>query len=182
MKRLILSVGLVLAASGCQVPNEEDLIEGSISNTLANQGNIQEVEITRQDADNFSGFAVVRDARGLDNRLNCTARRKAEKGSNFDWRCLPTVDEATMTNVENAIRESLSQQATVRQVDMSRQDDNNMTGFAVVQLADGSEVRSTCTARRENETSANFDWRCGPGEPTGGGAPAAGGDGGKPGQ
>ena len=180
MKRALLSVGLMLAAAGCQFQSEEDMIEGSIRNTLSNQGTIQEVEITKQDQDNFSGFAVVRDARNQDNRLACTARRKADKGSNFDWRCLPTVDETTLTNVENAIRESLSQQGDVRQVDMSRQDDSNMTGFAVVQLADGSEVRSACTARRENETSANFDWRCGPGEPTGGAD--AGGDGGKDGK
>jgi len=182
MRKVVLSFGLLLATAGCQVQSEEDMIEGSIRNTLSSQGNIQEVEITKQGENNFSGFAVVRDARGQNNRLNCTASRNADKAANFDWRCLPTVDETTLTNVETAIRESLSQQSNVRQVDMTRQDDSNMTGFAVLQLADGSQVRSTCTARRENETSANFDWRCGPGEPVGAEAPAAGGDGDKDGK
>ena len=138
MRKVVLSFGLLLATAGCQVQSEEDMIEGSIRNTLSSQGNIQEVEITKQGEDNFSGFAVVRDARGQNNRLNCTASRNADKAANFDWRCLPTVDETTLTNVETAIRESLSQQSNVRQVDMSRQDDSNMTGFAVLQLADGS--------------------------------------------
>ena len=168
MRKAILSAGLMLALGGCQVQNEEDLIEGSIRNTLSNQGNIQDVEITRQDQDNFSGFAVVRDSRGQDNRLNCTARRKVDKGSNFDWSCLPTIDEAVLTNVETAIRQSLSQQGNVSQVEMTRRDDNNMTGFAVLTDSNGNEVRTNCTARRERETSASFDWRCGPGESTGG--------------
>ena len=166
MRKVILSFGLMLATGGCQVQSEEDMIEGSIRNTLSNQGNIQEVEITKQGEDNFSGFAVVRDARGQDNRLNCTARRNADKGVEFRLALPADGRRGMLTNVENAIRESLSQQGNVRQVEMTRQDDSNMTGFAVLQLADGSQVRSTCTARRENETSANFDWRCGPGEPS----------------
>lgn len=181
MGKIVLSAGLMLVLAGCQVQSEEDMIEGSIRNTLSNQGNIQEVEITKQDQDNFSGFAVVRDTNGQTNRLNCTARRGADKGSNFDWRCLPTIDEATLTNVENAIRQDLSQRGNVTQVEMTRQDDSNMTGFADLQDSSGNRYRSNCTAQRERETSTNFDWRCGPAEPAGAGAPPADGDGGKDG-
>jgi len=182
MRKVVLTAGLMLVLAGCQVQSEEDMIEGSIRNTLSNQGNIQEVEITKQDQDNFSGFAVVRDANGQNNRLNCNARRNAEKGSNFDWHCLPTIDEATLTNVENAIRRDLSQRGNVTQVEMTRQDDSNMTGFAELQDSSGNQYRSSCTARRERETSANFDWRCGPAEPAGAAAPPAGGDDGKDGK
>jgi len=162
MRKVVLSFGLMLAVAGCQVQNEEDIIEGSIQNTLANQGNVQEVQITQRDENNFNGFAVVRDNTGHDNRLNCTARRTAEKQSNFDWRCLPTIDELALTNVETAIRQDLSQRMNVVEVDMSRRDDSNMAGFVRVRDANGSEVRTDCSAVRENEMSQRFNWRCGP--------------------
>ena len=60
--------------------------------------------------------------------------------------------------LENAIREKLAARGTVKQVELTRSDENHMTGFAVVQAATG-EGRLNCTAQRTQ--GSNFNWRCG---------------------
>jgi hypothetical protein len=172
---------LVLAA--CDMASQEDQLENSIRNSLESQGNVQQVEMTKQDEENFTGFAVIRDRNGREGRLNCTARRT--EGTNYDWRCLPTITEPVVAEMEALIRTELERQATVLEVDMTRQDDNNMTGFARVQDAAGNEIRTTCVAARSPVGTSNFSWRCRPDDgtqpagqeaPTSEEAPAGGGD------
>lgn len=62
--------------------------------------------------------------------------------------------------LENAIRENLSSRGNVTQVELTRQGDDNMSGFAVVRAADGTESRLNCTAQRAS--ADNFNWRCQP--------------------
>ena len=38
-----------------------------------------DVEMTKQDDENFTGFALIRDRNGREGRLNCTARRTTGK-------------------------------------------------------------------------------------------------------
>jgi hypothetical protein len=170
MKAFLSTIALAaFALGGCNMVSQEDQLENSIREALSNQGEVKQVEMTKQDEDNFTGFAMIRDRNGRDGRLNCTARRTG--GSNFDWRCLPTIDESVVNEMEGIIRTELERQATVLEVSMSRQDDNNMTGFARLQGGDGSEIRTNCTATREPAGTSNFNWRCSPGE--GGGEQAA---------
>jgi hypothetical protein len=58
------------------------------------------------------------------------------------------------------IRQSLAQQAEVRELELTRQDDMRMTGHALLRARNGNEVRANCTATRENEASNHFNWRC----------------------
>ena len=160
MKARIVSLGLGLALAGCSLSSEEDQVEAAIRNNLSAQGNVEQVELTRQDENSMNGFAVLRDRNGLQGRYSCTARRR--EGANFDWRCNQQIDEQVIQRVETNMRQQLAQQGEVRQVEMSRQDDNRMTGHAVIRIADGSEVRANCTATREGPESANFNWECGP--------------------
>lgn len=164
MKKPVLSIlGLsVFALAGCNIASQEDQLENSIAASLSNQGEVKQVELTKQDDDNFTGFALIRDRNGREGRLNCTARRTT--GSNFDWRCSPTIDESVVTEMEGIIRTELARQATVLEVSMTRQDDNRMTGFARLQDPSGTEIRTNCTATRDAAGTANFNWRCSPNE------------------
>lgn len=158
MRAFAISLGgALLMLAGCA--SEEDQMENAIRENLASRGTVKQVELTKTDENNMAGFAVVQTATG-EGRMNCTAQRTS--GSNFNWRCVPTIDEAMLTQMENTIRQSLAEQATVLAVDMSRQDDDHMTGYAQVRDADGDEGRVNCTAARETGGNGNFNWECAP--------------------
>ncbi|HWT11899.1 MAG TPA: hypothetical protein VN231_04020 [Allosphingosinicella sp.] len=158
MNRVLIGLGGALAVAGCTVSSEEDQLENAIRENLSSRGNVQEVELTRQDDDNMNGFVVMRAADGSEGRLNCTARRSS--GSNFNWRCSPVIDEQVLTQIENLIRQSFSSQGTVLAVEMTKQDDDNMTGYAQIRDSAGNEGRVDCTAARD--PSGDFAWQCAP--------------------
>ncbi len=164
MRKGISTLGAFLALAGCQMSSEEDQLENAIREGLANQGAVEEVNLVRQNEDSLAGYAMIRDPSGRTGRLNCTAQRT--EGINFAWQCAPAIDEAALQDIENAIRESLSAQGEVVEVDMQRaNDDNHMNGFVRVRDAAGNEVRANCDAERSQ--GANFNWRCGEDVPAG---------------
>lgn len=160
MRALAISLGLALAATACTIESEEDQLENAIRNQLAGQGNVLNVELTRQDENNMTGFADIRDNEGREGRLNCSARRS--QGTNFQLNCLPAITDQIVQEMENNIRTTLAQQGEVLQVDMNRQDDMRMTGHALVRSQDGTEVRANCTATRQDPGSRMFNWECNP--------------------
>ena len=160
MKKVAISLGLALAAAACTIQSEEDQLENEIRNQLAGQGNVQTVELTKQDDNTMTGYADIVDNQGNAGRLNCSARRT--QGTNFQLNCLPAITDQIVTDMENNIRQNLSQQAEVLQVDLNRQDDMRMTGYALVRARDGTEIRANCTATRENPSSRMFNWECNP--------------------
>jgi hypothetical protein len=158
MKAFAISLGLALAAAGCTVQSEEDQLENQIRNQLAGQGNVLDVQLTRQDENNMTGFADIRDNQGNQGRLNCSARRT--EGTRFQLNCLPAITDQIVQEMENSIRTQLSAQSEVLEVDLSRQDDMRMTGFARVRAPDGGEVRANCSVTRQNPSSRQFNWEC----------------------
>lgn len=62
------------------------------------------------------------------------------------------------TTVENSIRDELSRQGRVLQVEMRQRDTDHLTGFAVMVDEDGVEGRVDCTAQRTDKES--FAWDC----------------------
>jgi hypothetical protein len=172
MKALIVSLGLGLAVAGCNMPSSEDQVEASIRNNLSAQGNVQQVEMSQQ-GDNMSGFAVVRDRAGIEGRFACTAQKS---GTEFNWHCNQQVDDQVIQRMETTIRDALARQGEVRQVELSRQDDNRMTGYALVVTPDGTETRLDCTATRPSMETTQFTYQC---NPTGAGQAPAGDTGGK---
>lgn len=168
--RQIAIATLLLGTAGCTIGGSvEDDLENSIRTTLSNQGTVQEVNLTRQDDENLNGFAVVRDPTGSEVRFACTAQRS--QGSDYNWRCQPTIDERVLAQVEGVIRNRLSTQADVVEVDMQRgADDDHMTGHATIRGGNGEQVRVPCSAQRS--PTGGFDWRCGQdAAPAGGGQP-----------
>lgn|GEM_PF-3051330 len=172
MRKIAIGLGCALAAAGCSMSSEADRLENAMRETLAARGEVKQVEMTAQDADRMTGFASVRPAgASADSRLNCTATRDPAKGAAYyNWRCVPAIDEALLNEMKQTIRTALAAQATVQQVEMTRQDDDHMTGYAIVRDANGNEVRTNCTATRDNSDQGNFSWEC---RPPGEGAAAA---------
>ena len=160
MKAFAVSIGLALAVAGCTMESEEDQLENQVRNMLAGQGNVTDVQLTRQDENNMSGFADMRANVGGDVRLACTARRT--QGTQFQINCVPAVTDRVVQDIETDIRNRLSQQGEVLEVDLNRQDDMRMTGHARVRGPDGTEVRTNCTATRTDPNSLNFNWECNP--------------------
>lgn len=72
--------------------------------------------------------------------------------------------ESQENQLANNIREELTKRgSTVKQVEITRQDDDHMNGFAEVRAADGSEGRLNCNATRNpSKGSSYYDWRCNP--------------------
>jgi hypothetical protein len=175
MRKIATFIAGALALAACT--SQEDMLENDIRENLASRGNVTEVELTKQDNDHMTGHAVIRVADGTENRLNCTAERDTSKGANyFAWRCLRTIDEAALTAMETTIREAMERQGgRVEQVELTRQDDNNMTGFALVSAGD-RRIRTACTATRPNAETFNFTWQCRPEGEAPAAAPAGEGD------
>lgn len=70
------------------------------------------------------------------------------------------VDSAE-NQLENSIRVSLSNGSTVQEVNLTEQDDGNMTGYAVVEDGEGRSGRLGCTAHKTDD-AGNYNWRCEP--------------------
>jgi hypothetical protein len=161
MNRIAIYLGCALAVAGCSMVSDEDRMENAIREELSKTGTVNQIEMT-QEGDNMVGFAEVRANDGSEGRLNCTATRDTAKAGSYNWRCLPAIDQRMVDNMEGTIRESLARQAEVREVELTRQDDMRMTGHALLRDGNGNEIRTNCTATRQNEASNQFSWRCEP--------------------
>jgi hypothetical protein len=71
-----------------------DTMEGTIRQSLAQQGEVREVALTRQDDMRMTGHAVVRGGDGNEVRANCTVTRENETSNHFNWRCAPADSQA----------------------------------------------------------------------------------------
>ncbi len=162
-----------LLLAGCNRASEGQLVENTVRGLLAGQGTVQSVSLTKGADNNYSGPATVRRADGAVIRLNCTARRTSTAG-NFDILCGQVLDQALIDEIKTAMRNSLTaQNLTVSQLEVSRQDDDHVTGFAEVADASGQTTRLTCTASRQSD--GRFNGGCEGGEaPATAAAPAPG--------
>jgi hypothetical protein len=176
MRTIAICLGAMLALAGCSMESDENRMENAIRAELSKNATVSQVEMSRQ-GDNMVGFAEVRTADGGGGRLTCNAAPDTSKAGSYNWRCLPAIDQRMVDNMENTIRQSLAQHGQVREVEMTRQDDMRMTGHAVVSDGNGNEVRTECSATRENEASSQFNWHCAPAGAQA--APADAGNGGK---
>jgi hypothetical protein len=127
---------------------------------LAEQGEVQQVEMIPLDKDHLSGFASCSTAQGRPWRLDCTATRT--EGEGFDWTCNPVVNAAAIEDVENNIREVLGEQGTVLEVAMNRRDDDNMTASRASGTREARSSAPAAPATRQSEGSRTFDWECQP--------------------
>ena len=159
MKTIAICLGCALTIAGCTMESDENRMANAIRAELSKNATVSQVEMTRQ-GDNMVGFAEVRSADGSEGRMTCTATPDTIKAGSYNWRCLPAIDQRMVDNMKTTIRQSLSQQGEVRELELSRQDDMRMTGHAIVRGGDGGQVRATCTATRENEASNHFNWTC----------------------
>jgi hypothetical protein len=165
----LLVLGAVLA--GCEDP--EQAMENTVRATLADRGNVQEVDMTAGEDGNMTGHAVVAAANGQSARYNCAAN-KVGNGGTYRINCVPAIDDAMLRAMEADIRRTYEQRgAQVIEVAMRKQDEDHMRGHMVGSDGSGAQARLTCTAERDTATN-QFPWQCVPeGEESAGAAPAA---------
>jgi hypothetical protein len=162
MKTFAMGLASVLALAACSSQSDEEQLAGTIRNTLASQGNVQQVEMKKQPNGGMAGFAMIREPNGRLGRLNCTAA--ALGNSRYDWKCAPAIDEKTLREMEAVMRAELEKRGPVLQLEMKKAgDDNHMTGTALVKNEAGEEFHLACSAERGEGKGkgAAFTWKCG---------------------
>jgi hypothetical protein len=169
MKAIWISTGVAaLLLAGCNSGNEQQFVENGIRGQLSAQGNVTQISMTKQGDGNYTGTATVRTADGTEARVNCTANRD---NNGFVTACRQTIDEALLTQLENSLRQNFTTQGvTVVDLQLSRQDDDHVTGHANLRNEAGAETRYPCTGARA--ASGQIEVRCLP--PEGAAAPAQG--------
>jgi hypothetical protein len=176
MKALSISLGaLCLLLTGCNRQSEEALIENTVSNTLSAQGNVQQVDLTKGADNNYSGTASIRTPDGQSVRFNCTARHNAAQ-EQFDIACGQVIDQVLLEQLKANMRRSLEQQSlTVADLQLSKQDEDHVTGFAQVSDPNsGESARLGCTGARQQ--GGRIMARCDVPGPAAAGAPPAEGE------
>jgi hypothetical protein len=160
MNPALLLIGLAFLAQPAPADSDIERVEEAIRQALvADAAVVFRVEMERLDADNLAGFADIRDAEGHEGRLGCTARRS--QPDSLDFNCLPMITDQIVTEMEGDIRHTFAaQDQQVVRIDLDRQDDMRMNGYALVRGSDGTEVRTRCTVLRENPRSRTFNWEC----------------------
>jgi len=152
MRYLVPALALV-ALSACEKP--EDLLENSIRTELSKRGEVKQVEMKQDGEDRLTGFALVR-VGGQEGRLDCKATKK--NATEYDWECKPAIDENVLKGMEDSLRKNFeAQQITVVDIDMQKDGEDKMKGYAQLRDQSGEEARLDCTARREG---ANFQGEC----------------------
>lgn len=160
MKTHMIAASLALALTACSAQSDEDQLENTIREGLAKQGEVQQVELKKQPNGSMTGFAMIREANGRVGRLTCSAEPAGS--AKYNWKCSPAIDEKTIKEMEDIIRAELSKRGPVLQLEMKRQnDDDHMSGYAVVHDEAGEEFRLTCSATRNADKGASFTWECG---------------------
>ena len=162
MNFALLMIGLAVLPAPPSAGDDVETVEQAIRQALvADAAVVFLVEMRRVDADNLAGFADIRDAEGHEGRLGCTARRS--QPDSFDFNCLPMITDQVVTEMEGDIRNTFAaQDQQVVRIDLDRQDDMRMAGYALVRGSDGTEVRTHCTVLRERPESRTFNWTCEP--------------------
>jgi hypothetical protein len=148
MKGFALLLGGTLLIAGCGQA-EGPFVNKLVRDTLAPNGNVQQVEMTKQSDNSYSGFATVRLASGATTRFSCTAHRQGNS-NNYEARCRQTLDQALLDELKGDLRRSFTSQGlTVLQLELTRQDEEHVTGYADVRDANGGEARLPCSGTRE---------------------------------
>jgi hypothetical protein len=78
--------------------------------------------------------------------------------------CNVSVDDGMVANMENSVRETLDRQGTVKQIELTRDSADRISGHALVELdaAPGADTRFTCVGNRREGSETTFDWECTP--------------------
>lgn len=157
MKGFALLLGGTLLIAGCG-QGEGPLVTNLVREAVSPNGNVQQIEMTKQADNSYRGFATVRMPNGINARFNCTATRQ---GSRVEARCLPVLDQAQVDMLEEELRRSFtSQGVTVLALELTRQDDNHVTGYADIREPGGAEGRLPCTGARG--ATSGFPVECRP--------------------
>ncbi|MES2097879.1 MAG: hypothetical protein V4459_14075 [Pseudomonadota bacterium] len=156
MKRIAFAFTIVLGLAACG--DNKATLETTINSALENQMTVSEVNMTADASGNYSGYAKGKTKDGLAATRNCVATRSE---SDFNWSCVPGIDEDTLRSVENTIKAGLAEKGEVTEVHLKKgADEDHMVG-GVSLTVDDQAVTATCTAERDPlKTGTSFKWSC----------------------
>lgn len=162
MRAFVFLAGATALLAGCNRDSDKQTAEAMVRAALVGQGNVQQVDLSRQGDNNYAGTATLRRPDGQTVRLNCTARRTGtDANANFQANCGQVLDQALIDEIKTTLRRSIEGTgATVTQIEMTRRDENAATGSAQARNPDGQVVQMTCEAARQAD--GTFNSRCQP--------------------
>lgn len=156
MKRIALAFTLALGLAACG--DDKANLESTINAALANQMTVSEVNMTADASGNYNGYAKGKTKDGLAATRDCQATRT---GSEFNWTCVPGIDEETLRTVENNIKAGLAEKGEVQDVKLEKGADGDHMAGEVHMTIEGEAVTGKCTAERTPlKTGTDFKWSC----------------------
>lgn len=165
--RILAAAILPLSLAACSFSiggTDQQQIEQSMRETLGNQGStVEELNMQQTSPDAMNGYVNIRDSGGNRRRMNCTANRPANQ--NFNWECLPTINDNDLRQTEQSIRDEYRRRGfEVRELRLERANDTSMRG-SVLLAQGGEELRLDCTGEQEGAERNSLGWHCrAPGE------------------
>ena len=174
MRLALIFTGAAALLAGCNQNSEQQAAEGVVRAAVGVHGNVQQVALTRQADNNYTGTATIRRPDGQLIGFQCTVTRTGSDANvSFSANCGQVLDQALLDEIKASLRRSIEGTgASVVQLDMSRRDDNTATGSGQVRNPDGSIVQLTCEAARQAD--GTFNYRCQPVSEAAAPAPAPG--------
>lgn len=162
MRTLVILAGAAALLAGCNKDSDKQAAEGMVRAALVGQGNVQQIDLSKQADNSYAGTVSLRTTDGRTVSLNCTARRTGtDSNANYNAHCGQVLDQALLDEIKTTLRRSIEGTgATVTQLDMTRRDDNAATGSAQARNPDGQIVQLTCEAARQAD--GTFNSRCQP--------------------
>lgn len=165
MKAVIISLSALVLLSGCG--NEQKRVEDGVRQQLSAGGNVTQVSMTKQADGGYAGFATVRVADGHEARVNCRT------DANGQGRCSQVIDQQLIDSTTATLRQQYTSRGfTVVEVAMAKENDDLISGNAVVRDSSGAEQHVHCTAPRD-PANGLFGLNC---QVVGDGAASAGGE------
>lgn len=154
MRAFVFMAGATALLAGCNSGGDQQLVENGVRAMLSPQGNVTQVSMTKQQDGGWQGYALVRAADGHEARVNC---RSTTSG---DLTCSQGIDHQLTDQVIATLREQFTARGlTVVDVQMAKENDDLISGNAVIRDRTGAEQRVHCTAPRD-PANGRFGLNC----------------------
>jgi hypothetical protein len=142
MRAFVILAGTAALLAGCG--NDQKRAEDAVRSQLSSQGTVTQVTMTKQADGGYLGNATVRMADGHEARVNCTVNPQGQ------GRCSQVIDQQLIDATTATLRQQMTARGlTVVEAQMAKENDDLISGDAVVRDASGAEQRVHCTAPRD---------------------------------
>lgn len=146
MRAFVFLVGAAALLISCNSNSEQNRVESGVRNLLSEQGNVTELSMPKQGDGTYGGRAALRTADGATTHLNCTAARH---GDGFMSNCVQIIDDALLEQLKASLRRTfVGRGLTVLDFQLTKLDEDRISGHIDLRAPDGQEARLPCTGGR----------------------------------